>query len=85
MMAKTDFELGHLDKGYHLVAIERPDHDPDTAKVCVVQLMITQQRSSYVMFKSQTPITQSRLMVLRRDLTCRQVKKEIFKLFRPII
>ena len=36
MMAKTDFQLGHLDKGYHLVAIERPDHDPDTAKVCVV-------------------------------------------------
>ena len=41
IMARSDIELSHLEKGYHLVALERPDHDPDTSTVSVVQLMIT--------------------------------------------
>ena len=50
-----------------------------------MQLMITQNRSSYVMWKTQQPITQSRLLIIRKDATCRSVKKQIFKLLRPII
>ncbi len=71
IMARGEFELRNLEKGYHLVALERPDHDPDTTKVTVVQVMITQQRSSYMLFKAQTPITQARLMILRKDMTIR--------------
>ncbi len=41
MMAQQDFELRNLDKGFHFVAVERPDHEPDTSKCTVVQLMIT--------------------------------------------
>ena len=36
IMARGEFELRNLDKGYHLVALERPDHDPDTTKVTVI-------------------------------------------------
>mmetsp|Transcript_3556 Transcript_3556/g.4759 ORF Transcript_3556/g.4759 Transcript_3556/m.4759 type:complete len:131 (-) Transcript_3556:204-596(-) len=37
------------------------------------------------MWKTQQPLTQSRLLILRKDATCRSIKKHIFKLFRPIV
>ena len=52
MMARSDFELGLLDKGFKLVAIEREVHSHDTSNLVPIQLMITQQRSSYMIFKS---------------------------------
>ena len=84
-MVRSDIEIRSLEKGYKLVALERPEHDPDTSKVTAVQLMVTQQRSSYMLWKTQQPLTQSRLLILNKNSTCRQIKKQIFKLFRPII
>ena len=85
-MAKNDFEIRNLDKKFTLVALERPPHDTsDIKKYTAVPLMITQQRSSYMLWKTQQPLTQSRILILPRDATCRQVKKYIFKLFRPVI
>lgn len=40
-LVKSDFELRDLEKGYKVVAMERPEHDRDTSKVAVVQLMMT--------------------------------------------
>jgi len=40
-MVRSDFEIRDLEKGFKLAALERPDHDPDTSKVVVVQLMVT--------------------------------------------
>jgi len=51
MMARNDFELGMLDRGYKLVALEREPHMADMTKLVPVQLMITQQRSSYMVFR----------------------------------
>ena len=34
---------------------------------------------------SNVPLTQSRILILRLDMTIRQIRKKIFKLFRPII
>ena len=41
MLAKSDFEIGKLEKGYKLVALERQQHDHDTSKLVPVQLMVT--------------------------------------------
>ena len=57
MMAKSDFEIGNLSSGFKLVALEREDHDKDTSKLVPLQLMITQQKSSYMIFRQQQPIT----------------------------
>ena len=37
------------------------------------------------MFRSQQPLTQSRILVVDKDMTIKQMRKKIFKLFRPII
>ena len=84
-MAKSDTQLCDLEKGYRFVAVERPDHDRDTSKVVAVQLMVTQHRSSYMIWKTQQPLTQTRIMVLNKDSSVRDIKKQIFRLFRPII
>ena len=41
MMARNDFEIGRLERGYKIVAIERQKHDKDTSKLAPVQIMIT--------------------------------------------
>ena len=56
MMARSDFEIGNLEKNYKLVALEREVHDKDTSKLVPIQLMITQMRSSYMLFRYQQPI-----------------------------
>lgn len=84
-LIRSDFELRDLEKGYKIVAMERPEHEKDTSKVAVVQLMMTQQRSSYMMWSKQQCLNQSRVLILNKDWTCREVKKHIFKIFRPII
>ena len=38
-----------------------------------------------MMWKTQQPITQSRLLIVQKDISCRQLKKQIFKMFRPIV
>ena len=38
-----------------------------------------------MVFNSQQPITQSRIVLLNLNLTPRQIKKRIFKLLRPVI
>lgn len=40
-MLKSDFELRDLEKGYKIVALERPDHERDTTKIAIVELMMT--------------------------------------------
>ena len=47
--------------------------------------MITQQRSSYMIFRTPQPLTQSRILIFNKESTLRQIKKRIFKYFRPII
>lgn len=85
MMARSDFCIGDLESGYKLVALERQIHDRDTNRLVAVQIMITQNRSSYMVFKGPQMLTQSRIIILNKDMTLRQVKKRIFKLFRPIV
>ena len=53
MMARSDFELGKLERGFKLVALERESHGDDTRRLVAIQLMITQQRSSYLFFNKQ--------------------------------
>ena len=38
-----------------------------------------------MIFRAQQPLTQSRILIFNKELTLRQVKKRIFKFFRPII
>lgn len=38
-----------------------------------------------MIFSSQQPLTQSRILIFNKELTLRQVKKRIFKFFRPVI
>lgn len=57
-MAKNDFEIRNLDKNFKLAALERPPHDTSAVnKYTAVQLMVTQQRSSYMLWKTQQPLT----------------------------
>lgn len=49
-MARSDFEIRGLDKNYKLVAVERPASEMKS--YTAMQIMITQQRSSYVMWKT---------------------------------
>ena len=41
MMARNDFEIGRLERGFKIVALEREVHGRDTAKLVPIQLMIT--------------------------------------------
>lgn len=50
-MARSDFEICSLDRGYKLVALEREETAGNISNYVAVQLMVTQQRSSYYMFK----------------------------------
>lgn len=51
-MARSDFEIGSLDRGYKLVALEREVTSGPINNYLAIQLMVTQQRSSYYMFKT---------------------------------
>ena len=84
-MARSDFEIGDLDSGFKLVALERQAHEKDTTKLLPIQVMVTQQRSSYMIWKTPQPLTHARILIFNKELTLRQVKKRIFKFFRPII
>ena len=53
--------------------------------VIPINLIITQQKRSYMVFNSQQPITQSRIVLLNLNLTPREIKKRIFTLLRPVI
>ena len=84
-LARSDFCIGNLESGFKLVALERQIHEKDTSKLAPVQIMITQQRSSYMIFRTPQPLTQSRILIFNKESTLRQIKKRIFKYFRPII
>lgn len=85
MMARSDFEINCLDRGYKLVALERQQHDLEMSKIIPVQLMISQTKSSYMIYKAPQLITHSRILIFNKESTVRQIKKKIFQLFRPII
>ena len=85
MMARSEFTISMIERGFKLVALEREPHISDIKKLVPVQLMITQTRSSFVLYRYPHLLTQSRIMVMRKDWTVKQVKKHIFKLFRPVI
>ena len=40
-MARSDFELGRIEKGFKLIALEREVHSNDTSNLVPIQLMIT--------------------------------------------
>ena len=82
-MAQSKVQLSRIEKGYEFVAIEREQH---AAKdIQPVQLIITQQRRNLFFGTSSPNLTQSRILILDNNMTVRQIRKRIFKLFRPII
>lgn len=57
MLCRNNFYIGNLDRGYELVALERSLMSKETEKDVNVELMITQTRSSYLMFSKQHILT----------------------------
>jgi len=44
-----------------------------------------QNKRSYFFYSENKPLTMSRMLILQKSLTERQIKKKIFKLMRPLI
>ena len=68
-MAQSNVLLSRIEKGYEFVAIEREKHG--AKDIQPVQLMINQQKRSMFFGTSNVPLTQSRILILRLDMTIR--------------
>ena len=84
-MARGDLSLSSIEVGYELCAVERQATAESLKDTIPVELIVTQKQRSYMVFSSVAPITQSRIVLFNTNLTPRQIKKRIFKLFRPVI
>jgi hypothetical protein len=51
----------------------------------LVETKISQHKKSWYVFSGVQPITHSRLLIFDRRKTVREIKKDIFKYFRPLI
>ena len=51
MMARSEFTISMIERGFKLVALEREPHISDIKKLVPVQLMTTQTRSSFVLYR----------------------------------
>ena len=85
-MARADFVIGCLEKGYELVALEREkSHGVNLRDYCAVEILMTQNRRSYIFLSSNQTFTQSRILMFNKNASVRSIKKKIFKFLRPII
>ena len=84
-MARGDLTISSIESGYELCAVERQQTQESLKDLIPIELIITQQKRSYMVFNTVQPITQSRIVLFNSNQTPRQIKKRIFKLFRPVI
>jgi hypothetical protein len=85
LMGKEKFIKSVLEKGDEICAFERPVIREVVDDQFLLEVKIVQNRRSYLLFSGAQPISYSRLFVLDRKNTVREVKKKIFALFRPLI
>lgn len=75
-----------MDKGEDLCAFERQTtSEGNSEHLFLVETKIYQHKKSWYIFSGVQPISYSRLLIFDRRKSVRDVKKEIFKFFRPII
>lgn len=85
-LSRNDTILSELDKSSHLVAVEREVYEgQEIHDLCPVEIVIMQPKRSYFIFNEQKPMTMSRVLLLHKSLSERQIKKKIFKMMRPLI
>lgn len=53
--------------------------------MCPIELVIMQPKSSYYFFSEPRPITMSRILLMRKSSTERQIRKRIFKMLRSVL
>lgn len=85
MLDKEKFMKSYIERGDEIVAFERialPENS--NGRFFLLEVKIVQPRKSYMLFTSIQPIAQSRLFIADKRWTVKQVKLEIFKLFRPL-
>ena len=72
-----------FESSHELVAFQMP---PNQEKgTYLVELSLQQLKTSYVIWSTPAPLAQSRFVVLRPEMTEKEVKLAVFRMLRPLI
>ena len=86
LLDKEKFIKSYVERGDEIIAFERmplPENHGDN--FFLLELKISQYRKSYYVFSGVQQIATSRLFIIDKRMTVRQMKIELFKFFKPLI
>lgn len=86
LLDKEKFIKSFVERGDEIVAFERPPLPENHGdNFFLLELKICQNRRSYLWFSGVQQIATSRLFIMDKRMTARQLKIAIFKFFRPLL
>jgi hypothetical protein len=86
MIDREKFIKTFVERGDEICAYQRialPDNATDN--FFILELRIVQVRKSYYLFTGVQPVCHSRVIIIDKQKTVRELKMDIFKFFRPLI